>query len=94
MTILKALSTITLALLTTVANANTTDVNTTDITKVQPINTAELVQSVEIHLADSMKQLSVNFQANKLAQKPLFVISNGKKTADKPFEAKVALLAE
>ncbi|WP_206484199.1 hypothetical protein [Thalassotalea sp. G2M2-11] len=59
MKLINTLSIITVALLTATANAKTTDVFTTSITKLQPINTSELVKSVEIDLAKSIKQLNL-----------------------------------
>ncbi|WP_284245921.1 hypothetical protein [Thalassotalea insulae] len=92
MKLFKALSTITLALLATYANAKTNDVKTTDLAQLEPVNKAELMLSVELHLADSIKQM--NSALTTQAAKKLVLAQNDKAAVKKPFEAKIALLAE
>lgn len=95
MKLLTKLSTIlTVACATTFANAQTTDVITSELVKAQPINAAELINTVELNLVQSMKQLKVSF-ANEAINNQKLLISQAKTDrTSKGYVTKVALAAE
>jgi len=69
MKLFKSLTAVTIALFATIANANTTNVTTVTLTKVQPINSMELIKLVETDLASSMNQINVKLTHQNLLAK-------------------------
>ena len=57
----------------TTASANTTNVTTAELVKVEPLNAAELIKTVEVNLALSMEQVKVTLDSPKNSQQLLTV---------------------
>jgi uncharacterized protein YdgA (DUF945 family) len=89
------LSTIlTVAFATTFANAQTTDVTTSELVKAQPIIAAELINTVELNLVQSMEQLKVTFANETINNQKLFISQAKTKRNSKGYVTKVTLAAE
>jgi allophanate hydrolase subunit 1 len=94
MKLLTQLSTVlTLALVTTVATANT-NVTTTALAKAQPINAAELINTVELNLVQSMEQLRVTFVNDTVNNQKLLISQAKSERNAKAFPTKLSLAAE
>ncbi|MDO6446440.1 hypothetical protein Q4493_11715 [Colwellia sp. 1_MG-2023] len=95
MKLLTQLSTVlTLALVSTLANANTTKVTTTELAKAQPINAAELVNAVELNLVQSMEQLKVTFVNEAINNQKFLITQTNSARTNKDFSIKLSLAAE
>ncbi|GAA6206438.1 MULTISPECIES: hypothetical protein [Thalassotalea] len=95
MKLLTQLSTVlTLALATTVANANTTNVTTTELVKAQPINAAELINTVELNLVQSMEQLKITFVNDTVNNQKLLITQAKSDSNTKGYTTKLSLAAE
>ena len=82
------------AFATTFANAQTTDVTTSELVKAQPISAAELLSTVELNLVQSMEQLKVTF-ANETINNQKLLISQAKANRNSNgYVAKITLAAE
>ncbi len=78
----------------TFSNAQTTQVTTSSVVKVQPINTIELLGSVELDLAQAIKQVNVTLYKNTLNNQKLLVSQAKTKRKELSITAKMILIAE
>lgn len=92
MKLFKTFSTLSVALLATFANANTTEVVTAELVKVQPVQAIEVMNTVELDLALSMQEIKVNLTSLRLANHEDVVSTN--EVNDKQLTAKLAVVAE
>jgi hypothetical protein len=85
---------LTVALATTFANAQTTDVTTSVLVKEQPISTAELISTVELNLVQSMEQLKVTFASDTINNQKLLISQAKTERINKEYVAKLTLASE
>ena len=94
MKLFKTLSTLSVVLLTTFANANTTAVTTAELNKVQPINAVDLLKNVELDLAISLQQIKVATTKQTYSEHSLLASQAKESDTEKVSVAKLTLAAE